>query len=562
MCVKMLNPKENESMIDTAAGSCGFPLHAILHVWKAINPNKNKHMITSQDREQKEKDYVENKVFAIDFDLNSVRIAKTLNLIAGDGNTNVMMLNTLDYKRWSETIKEEQWINNYNTGFQKLKKIRVDKEFSKFNFDILMANPPFAGDISDKVILSSYANLNKNAKGKMQNKVGRDMLFIERNLNFLKPGGRMAIALPQGRFNNSSDKHIRDFLVENCRILAVVGLHPNVFKPHTGTKTSVLFVQKWDDKLCPRQEDYKIFFATMQEPSKDNSGEKIYVKDEKGNLAIDTHGHTYIKHDLYNHDGLTQDGIAEAFIEFAKKERLSFFYDASLTFDENKYKKLLERLNLNIKTLKESFLATGRLDSEYYQGKYEELEKIIKKYGSSSIKKICNIKNTLHKINKTKTYKYIELSDIGNLGDIKSYTFDIGSKLPTRARKLIAKGDVIISSIEGSLQSVALINDDSNNILCSTGFYVLNSKLINSETLLILFKTNLFQKIMMKNSSGTILGSVNINEFQNIKIPIFPMQIQNEIQNLVQESFSLREEANTLFKEAIYLVESKIAEGK
>ena len=89
----------------------------------------------------------------------------------------------------------------------------------------------------------------------------------------------MAIVLPQGRFNNSSDKYIREFIAERCRILAVVGLHGNVFKPHTGTKTSVLFVQKWDDELCPKKEDYPIFFATMQKPSKDNSGEKIYVKD-------------------------------------------------------------------------------------------------------------------------------------------------------------------------------------------------------------------------------------------------------------------------------------------
>jgi very-short-patch-repair endonuclease len=55
-------------------------------------------------------------------------------------------------------------------------------------------------------------------------------------------------------------------------------LHGNVFKPHTGTKTSVLFVQKWDEKLCPKVDDYPIFFATMQEPSKDNSGEKIFVR--------------------------------------------------------------------------------------------------------------------------------------------------------------------------------------------------------------------------------------------------------------------------------------------
>ncbi len=149
---------------------------------------------------------------------------------------------------------------------------------------------------------------------------------IERNLDFLKPGGRMAIVLPQGRFNNSSDKYIREYIAERCRILAVVGIHGNVFKPHTGTKTSVLFVQKWDNELCSKKEDYPIFFATMLEPSKDNSGDLIYVKDPKtGEKKLDTHGHMYVKHDLYNHDGLTQDGIAEAFIEFAKKEGLSFF---------------------------------------------------------------------------------------------------------------------------------------------------------------------------------------------------------------------------------------------
>ncbi|MCX7066786.1 MAG: N-6 DNA methylase [Methylococcales bacterium] len=64
------------------------------------------------------------------------------------------------------------------------------------------------------------------------------MLFIERNLNFLKAGGRMAVVLPQGCFNNSSDKQIREFIARHCRILAVVGLHGNVFKPHTGTKTT------------------------------------------------------------------------------------------------------------------------------------------------------------------------------------------------------------------------------------------------------------------------------------------------------------------------------------
>ena len=328
MCVKMLNPKPDETMIDTASGSCGFPVHTIFYVWKQILKEKGieqSHLFTSQEKPAECTDYVNSNVFAIDFDEKAVRVARTLNLIAGDGQTNVLHLNTLDYERWENITKTEDWTDTYNEGWKKLKKIRTTKNSDySFEFDILMANPPFAGDIKESRIIAKY-ELGKNSKGKYQSEVGRDILFIERNLNFLKPGGRMAIVLPQGRFNNSSDKYIRDFITEHCRILAVVGLHGNVFKPHTGTKTSVLFVQKWDDKLCPKKEDYPIFFATMGEPSKDNSGDKIFVKDKDGLPILDTHGHLIVKHDLFNHDEMTEDGIAEAFIEFAKKEKLSFF---------------------------------------------------------------------------------------------------------------------------------------------------------------------------------------------------------------------------------------------
>lgn len=329
MCVKMMNPKEDEYVIDTAAGSSGFTVHSIFHVWDAIRERKGLPKgdnFTAEERSNDEVKYVEDKVFAIDFDEKAVRVAKTLNLIAGDGKTNVINLNTLDYSRWDEITKQDRWQDAYFEGFRKLKKIRPDgaNDYKEFDFDVLMANPPFAGDIKENQIITRY-ELGKNSKGKWQNKVGRDILFIERNLNFLKPGGRMAIILPQGRFNNSSDQYIREFIEERCRILAVVGLHGNTFKPHTGTKTSVLFVQKWDDELCPKVEDYNIFFATMKKPGKDNSGEKIYVKDCNGDNLLDSHGHLIVDHDLYNHDGLTGDGIAEAFIEFAKKENLSFF---------------------------------------------------------------------------------------------------------------------------------------------------------------------------------------------------------------------------------------------
>ncbi|KAF2336157.1 N-6 DNA methylase [Flavobacterium daemonense] len=361
MCVRMLNPTKKETVIDTAAGSCGFPVHSIFYVWEQILKEKGltkSHLFTSEEKPTECTDYVVNNVFAVDFDEKAVRVARTLNLIAGDGQTNVLHLNTLDYERWDENTKDEDWIDTYNEGWKKLKNLRTHKNSNRdFQFDILMANPPFAGDIKESRILAKY-ELGKKPDGKYQTKVGRDILFIERNLDFLKPGGRMAVVLPQGRFNNSSDKQIREYIADRCRILGVVGLHGNVFKPHTGTKTSVLLVQKWNDDskagaLCPKVDDYPIFFATMQETSKDNSGEKIYVRkrdypvsaritnnEELEDVAVDvynevaedldqylldTHGHLIVKHDLFNHDQLTQDGIAEAFAEFAKKERLSFF---------------------------------------------------------------------------------------------------------------------------------------------------------------------------------------------------------------------------------------------
>ncbi len=339
MCVKMLNPKEQETMIDTAAGSSGFTVHTIFHVWEQILRDMKlpiSHLFTSEDKPSRCYDYVQERVFAIDFDPKAVRVARCLNLIAGDGQTNVMELNTLDWERWKEKTDEQVWQDAYFEGFKRLRKLRADgNSFRNFTFNVLMANPPFAGDLTsrDSRIIHKY-DIAKNDKGKFKETISRHILFVERNLEFLKPGGRMAIVLPQGVFNNSSDKFIRDFIAKKARILAVVGLHGNTFKPHTGTKTSVLFVQKWNDDpkagdLCPFKEDYNIFFATQQTKGKDNSGDKIYAKSKDGDLLLDKNGHRFVEHDLFSvelADGTTTpDGIAEAFIEFAKKEKLSFF---------------------------------------------------------------------------------------------------------------------------------------------------------------------------------------------------------------------------------------------
>jgi len=318
MCVYMLNPQPSEYMIDTACGSCGFTVHTLFNVWNKLkNQGKaNFHNFSNQKLTQEQKDYVE-KVFGIDFDERSVRVARTLNMIAGDGRTNVLHLNTLDYTRWEEKLKDSSWSRTYLEGFYRLLDLAKDRKTPKeFNFDLVLANPPFAGDIKDNRLISNY-NVAFNGNKKV-NKLSRDILFIERNLDFLKPGGRMAIVLPQGRFNNTSDERIREFIMDKARLLAVVGLDGNTFKPHTGTKTSVLFVQKWDEEKNQKVEDYPIFMAVSENSGKDNSGEEIYEIDKgTGERKLDEHNHLLQKHDL--------DDIAYAFEKWAKENKLSFW---------------------------------------------------------------------------------------------------------------------------------------------------------------------------------------------------------------------------------------------
>ena len=322
MCVKMLNPQPGEYMIDTAAGSCGFPVHTIFKLTGTLFTNAE---IPEQDKKHVL------KVFGIDFDEKTVRVARTLNLIAGDGETNVLHLNTLDYERWDDsTERNSSWVRTYGDGFDRLKALRMEQDENKsFGFDILMANPPFAGDIKESRILHQY-NLTFKQNGKAHTKVGRDILFIERNLDFLKPGGRMAIVLPQGRFNNTSDRYVREFIAERARILAVVSLHGNTFKPHTGTKTSVLFVQKWNDDpsvgpLCQKVDNYSVFLAVSEKGGKDNSGDYVFLENSDGQHKLDKNGHLIVDHDLHNHNEELPDGIAEAFIEWAEREKLSFW---------------------------------------------------------------------------------------------------------------------------------------------------------------------------------------------------------------------------------------------
>lgn len=309
MCVRMLNPKRKEYVIDTACGSAGFLVHAMQYVWKSL-----------ADKETR-KEYAAKYIYGIDFDEKSTKISRAIMLIAGDGRSHIYKTSSLDTTEWSDTFKSELRSNKLVTELENYEDRKHNEEtLRNLEFDVLLANPPFAGEVKEKKLLSQYV-LGKNNKGKLQAKVERHILFIERNLDFVKAGGRLAVVLPQGIFNNTSEEYIRKHIMQKARILAVVGLHGNSFKPHTGTKTSVIFLQKWnandlDAGGNPKVANYPIFFASSKQSFKNNSGDYIFEKDANGNIVKDTDGNPKYLSDL--------DEITEAFVAWGEEQELSF----------------------------------------------------------------------------------------------------------------------------------------------------------------------------------------------------------------------------------------------
>lgn len=286
-CVKMLNPSRKEYVIDPACGSAGFLVHVMEYVWEKY------HMSDYQTKS----DYARKYLWGIDFEEKSAKISRAIMLIAGDGKGNIFKDNSLEFPKWGSKLKDalvdEHLID--------------DGENRKLNFDILMTNPPFAGEIKENWLKSLYFIVPEGKLISNGSAISRHILFIERTLDMIKPGGRMVIVLPQGIFNNTNDKYIREFIMKKARILGVVGLSGNSFKPHTGTKTSLLFLRKWkkeefDERENPKLKDYPIFFAVSKIPFKDNSGNYIFVDRTKNIYQTDLFG------------------IADAFIDWGKKQ--------------------------------------------------------------------------------------------------------------------------------------------------------------------------------------------------------------------------------------------------
>ncbi|MCI9422973.1 MAG: N-6 DNA methylase [Dorea sp.] len=242
-CVDILNPKPNESILDPAAGSGSFLYHAYLHG-----------KINGTD------------LWGFDFDNTAVRIARLLMHVGSVKGAHIHKLNSL-LKNDVRVSLFEKGSCEPSTTIEDILRIEKKKDL----FDIIITNPPFAGEIIEPDLLKSY-NI---SYGKAR--IERDVLFVERCISLLKLGGRMAIILPDNIFGSKDNEVLRRWIYDTCRVVGVVGIPRNAFMPHTAIKTSILFLQKREQK---RKFSEEVFFGISEQSGKDSRGNLLF-KDEK-----------------------------------------------------------------------------------------------------------------------------------------------------------------------------------------------------------------------------------------------------------------------------------------
>lgn len=248
--VKMMDIKNDDLVLDPACGSGGFLLHALDEVriqaeeyYKGDDAEKYRFW----------HDFAQNNLFGIEINDSIARVAKMNMIIHDDGHTNVIGFDALE-----------------DVG----KMTEKNRGFEKNRFDVIVTNPPFGANVkrSEHPYLEKFA-LGQNGKKSRDNQK-TEILFIERCIDFLKPGtGQMSIVLPDGILTNSSLQYVRDFIMERAQILAVVSLPQIAFMHYgAGVKSSLVFIRrKLDNEKLGK---YKIFMAIAERVGYDATGRK------------------------------------------------------------------------------------------------------------------------------------------------------------------------------------------------------------------------------------------------------------------------------------------------
>jgi type I restriction enzyme M protein len=288
LCVRILRPASHETILDPACGSGGFLVHALRFVRRNERLNSEKFQ-----------QFCSEKLWGFDIDARATRVAKALMIFAGDGSSNIIRLNSL---LKSEMFGLFNYTNDSNLTIEDICRSRIKRHKG---FDVILTNPPFAGEIMEKHFLDCYT------VAKKKHRVERDILFIERCIELLKPGGRLAIVLPHNKFSGNSFNFLREWILKKARVLAVIGLGRHTFLPHTHQKVSILFLQK-NPPSMKISLDYNIFFAISEKDGKNSKGQFILRENPS---EIDSVWDTVV-HDFSE--------IAENFAKFLIQENIKF----------------------------------------------------------------------------------------------------------------------------------------------------------------------------------------------------------------------------------------------
>lgn len=291
MAVGMLDPSEKQLMLDPACGTSGFLITAMNHVIRKIESSElerwgndlSRARKTTRDRVRK---FAEKFIVGIDFNPELVKASKMNMVMNNDGAGGLYQANSLDRPvLWRDDLRSRNLLGKV---------------------DLIFTNPPFGSKlpITDSSILEqfdlghSWNYDNESDRWEMRDSLQQsqppEILFIERIVQFLKPGsGRAAVVLPDGILGSPGLGYVRQWILERCRILASIDLHPDTFQPFVSIQTSLLvFERKSNEQIAlelaaGRSNDYNVFMAVADHIGHDKRGAYTYVRDEFGNEIVE-----------------------------------------------------------------------------------------------------------------------------------------------------------------------------------------------------------------------------------------------------------------------------------
>jgi len=306
MAVDMINPQNNEKVLDSSCGTGGFLVTSmntvIQRLTKQLEAQYGEKETWNADIQKIFNDTISENAkenfYGFDINPDLVKATKMNMVMNNDGSGNILKLNTLLPPQEWEEITKKQLAKSLGIDH---KEIRNHKSIGFF--DIIVTNPPFGSKIpiKDQQILEQFEIAHiwqKNDDGnwlktdRLQSSVPPEQLFIERILQLLKPGGRTAIVLPDSILGAPGLEYIRYWLIKKTKLIASIDLHADTFQPRNGTQTSILILQKKTQKEIDREEksreiiDYNVFMTMIDNIGHDKRGGKIFKRDEEGNIIL------------------------------------------------------------------------------------------------------------------------------------------------------------------------------------------------------------------------------------------------------------------------------------